>query len=126
MHARVERWALDEVALPSRLVNQILGCLYREDRFCRGTLSICGKSVGPSDLQVPTLAIANTADEIGPLASVAPFIEKMSTGDTEIIQFPGEVGVGFQHLAILTGRRAYSQVWPRIMLWIKRTVSHTN
>jgi polyhydroxyalkanoate synthase subunit PhaC len=122
MHARVERWALDEVALPSRLVNQLLGWLYREDRFCRGTLSICGKSVGPSDLQVPTLAIVNTADEIGPLASVTPFIEKMSIEDTEIIEFPGEVGVGLQHLGILTGRRVYSQVWPKIMLWLSRTL----
>jgi polyhydroxyalkanoate synthase subunit PhaC len=122
MHARVERWALDEVALPGRLVNQILGWLYREDRFCRGTLSICGKSVGPSDLQVPTLAIVNTADEIGPLASVTPFIEKMSTKDTEIIEFPGEVGVGLQHLAILTGRRVYSQVWPKIVSWLTRTL----
>jgi polyhydroxyalkanoate synthase subunit PhaC len=122
MHARVERWALDEVALPGRLVNQILGWLYREDRFCRGTLSICGKSVGPSDLQVPTLAIVNAADEIGPLATVAPFIEKMSTEDTEIIEFPGEVGVGLPHLAILTGRRVYSQVWPKIMLWLGHTL----
>jgi polyhydroxyalkanoate synthase subunit PhaC len=120
MHARVERWALDEVALPGRLVNQILEWFYREDRFCRGTLSICGKSVAPSDLQVPTLAIVNTADEVGPLASVTPFIEKVSTEDTEIIEFPGEVGVGFQHLAILTGRSVYSQVWPKIMLWLGR------
>jgi polyhydroxyalkanoate synthase subunit PhaC len=126
MHARVERWALDEVALPGRLVNQILGWLYREDRFCRGTLSICGKSVGPSGLQVPTLAIVNTADEIGPLASVTPFLEKMSTEDTEIIEFPGEVGVGLQHLAILTGRRVYSQVWPKIMLWLSRTLSRAH
>jgi polyhydroxyalkanoate synthase subunit PhaC len=126
MHARVERWALDEVALPGRLVNQIVGWLYREDRFCRGTLSICGKSVGPSDLCVPTLAIVNTADEIGPLASVTPFIERMSTEDTEVIEFPGEVGVGLQHLAILTGRRAYSQVWPKIMQWLRRSLSRAD
>src|SRR5262249_56699872 len=36
IHARVERWALDEVPLPGRLVDQILAWLYREDRFCRG------------------------------------------------------------------------------------------
>src|SRR6516225_7996283 len=37
-HARVERWALDEVPLPGKLVHQIIEWLYRENRFCRGTL----------------------------------------------------------------------------------------
>lgn len=126
MHARIERWALDEVALPGKLVNQILGWLYRENRFCRGTLSICGNSVGPSDLQIPTLATVNTSDEVGPLTSVAPFMEKMSTNDTKIIEFPGEIGVGLQHLAILTGRRVYAEVWPEIMLWLRQTLSHAD
>jgi polyhydroxyalkanoate synthase len=118
-HARVERWALDEVALPGKLVNQILQDLYRENRLWRGTLSARGRAVGPSDLSVPTLAIVNSADEIAPLAAVTPFVDKMSTKDTRVIEFPGEVGVGLQHLAILAGRQAYAVVWPEIMSWLK-------
>ena len=34
-HARIERWALDEVALPGKLVSDIVEQLYREDRFWR-------------------------------------------------------------------------------------------
>jgi polyhydroxyalkanoate synthase len=41
IHARVERWALDEAPLPGKLVQQIVAGLYRENRFCRGT-SACG------------------------------------------------------------------------------------
>ena len=33
IHARVERWALDEVALPGKLIQQIIDWLYRENRF---------------------------------------------------------------------------------------------
>jgi polyhydroxyalkanoate synthase len=33
-HARVERWALDEVPLPGKFVHQLIEWLYREDRFC--------------------------------------------------------------------------------------------
>src|SRR5208337_3020945 len=33
IHARVERWALDEVPLPGKLVHQIVEWLYRENRF---------------------------------------------------------------------------------------------
>ena len=37
MHRRVERWALDEVAVPGKLFQQITGWLYRENRLCRGS-----------------------------------------------------------------------------------------
>jgi len=40
IHARIERWALDEVPLPGKLVYQIIEWLYRENRLCRGTLQI--------------------------------------------------------------------------------------
>jgi polyhydroxyalkanoate synthase subunit PhaC len=119
IHARIERWALDEVALPGKLVNQIVQWFYRENRFCRGTLSIRGRTVGPSNLQTPTLAIVNAADEIVPLASISPFIERMPIKDTRIIEHKGEVGVGLQHLAMLAGRRVYSQVWPEIISWLQ-------
>jgi len=118
-HARVERWALDEVALPGRLVSQIVQWLYCENRLCQGTLSVSGRTVGPSAMQTPTLAIVNTADEIGPFASVAPFLEHMATTDTRIIEYPGEVGVVLQHLAALAGRQAFARVWPEIISWIR-------
>ena len=40
INARVERWALDEVPLPGKLVHQIIQWLYCENRFCRGTLKV--------------------------------------------------------------------------------------
>jgi polyhydroxyalkanoate synthase len=119
IHARVERWALDEVALPGKLVNQIVQWLYRENRLCRGTLSVCGKTIEPSRTRTPTLAVVNTADEIAPPTSVAPFVEKMATHDTLIIEYPGEVGVALQHLAMLAGRQAFVRVWPQIISWLK-------
>lgn len=118
-HARIERWALDEVALPAKLVSQIVQRLYCENRFYRGTLSVHGRTVGPSDMRTPTLAVVNTADEIGPLASVLPFFEKMPIPDTRIIEYPGEVGVAMQHLAALAGRQAFARVWPQIISWIQ-------
>jgi polyhydroxyalkanoate synthase subunit PhaC len=119
IHARVERWALDEVPLPGRLAHQMLEWLYREDRFCRGTLQIGEQTVGPFCLRLPTLAVVNTADEIAPLASVMPFFEAMPRRDTRLIEYPGEVGVGLQHLGILVGRRAYAQVWPKVISWLE-------
>lgn len=118
-HARIERWALDEVALPAKLVSQIAQWLYSENRFYRGTLSVRGRTVGPSDLRTPTLAVVNTADEIGPLASVLPFFGKMPIPDTQAIECPAEVGVAMQHLAVLAGRQAFARVWPQIISWLQ-------
>lgn len=119
IHARVERWALDEVSLPGKLVHQIMEWLYRENRFCRGTLKVRETLIGPSSLSVPTLAVVNMADDVAPLASVKPCIDAMPVRDVRIIEYPGESGVVLQHLGVLVGRQAYAQVWPEIISWLK-------
>ena len=118
IHIRIERWALDEVPLPGRLVHEIVGWLYREDRFHRGVLTIGRKTIGPADLRLPMLALVNAADEIGPRASVEPFFRNMD-GYTRIIEHPAEIGVGLQHLAILAGRWAHAETWPEIAAWMR-------
>jgi len=84
-HARVERWALDEVPLPGKFVHQLIEWLYREDRFCRGELKI-DEVIGPQCVSAPTLAIVNTADDVAPLEAVKPFIESLATRDARIIE----------------------------------------
>jgi polyhydroxyalkanoate synthase len=118
IHARVERWALDEVSLPGRLVHQLIEWLYRENRFCRGELKIGGKLIGPQSVLVPTLAVVNTQDDIAPLGSVKPFIESIGTKDACIIKYPGEVGVCLQHLGVLVGQDAHAKIWPGIISWM--------
>lgn len=118
VHARVERWALDEMPLPGRLVSQVLQWLYRENRLCRGTLSIRNRAVGPVSLRLPTLMVVNTADEIAPPTSIVPFVKAMPVQNVSLIEYPGEIGVGLQHLAILAGRQAYTQIWPEIISWL--------
>lgn len=117
VHLRVARWALDEAPLPGRLTGQILGWLYREDRFYRGTLPVKGRMVGPRDLSTPTLAVVDAADEIAPLPAVKPFLDAAPAA-SRLIGYPGETGVGLQHLALLVGRQAHSVVWPEIIAWI--------
>jgi polyhydroxyalkanoate synthase len=118
IHARVERWALDEVPLPGRLVHQIVEWLYRENRFCRGALRVRGALAGPAGLSAPTLAVVNTADEVAPLASLKPLTDAMPAGAARILECPGETGACLQHLAVLVGRRAYAEVWPQIIAWL--------
>ncbi len=118
--ARVERWALDEVPLPGQLVDQILRWLYREDRFCAGTLRVGDRTVGSSGIRVPTLMVVNLHDEIAPPRSVTPVADARPGPEIRLIEHSGECGVGLQHLAILVGRQAHAYVWPQIVNWIEQ------
>ena len=99
--------------------DQIIRWLYCENRFCRGTLRVRNTLVSPSSLSVPTLAVVNTADDVAPLASIKPCIDAMPVRDVRIIEYPGEIGVGLQHLGVLVGRQAHAQIWPEIISWLK-------
>lgn len=118
LHVRVEQWALDEVPLPGPLVDQILRWFYRENRFCQGTLQLRGQTLGPSSLRRPVLAVVNSADEIAPLASIRPFVDALPERNARILEYPGEVGVGLQHLGVLIGRQAFARIWPEIISWV--------
>jgi len=123
VQARVERWTLDEFPLSGRLAGEILHWLYREDRFCAGTLRICDRLARPSSLRVQTLAVVNAADEIAPRASILSFLNRMPKGQAQLLEHPGETGVGFQHLAPLVGRYAHAAIWPQIISWLHNRAS---
>ena len=118
IHGRVDRWTLDEIPLPGKAVDQIMRWFYRENRFCAGTLKVGETFVGPFSLSVPMLAVVNTADDIAPLASIKPCMDAMPTKDVRIIEYPGERGVGLQHVGVLVGRKAFARVWPEIISWL--------
>jgi len=116
---QVERWALDEVALPGLLVRQVVQWLYQENRLCQGTLRLRDRNIGPSTARVSTLAVVNAADELAPRASVEPFLDRISGGDVRLLEFAGETGTGLPHVALLAGPHAHAEVWPVIVGWIE-------
>lgn len=120
VQAGVERWSLEELPLPGRLVREVFEWLYRGDRLCRGVLEIEGRRICPAALRVPTLAVAGAADEVAPPASVRPFVEAIPGGRGSLLECDRETGVGLQHLAVLVGRRAHARTWPRIVDWLRR------
>lgn len=119
LNASVECWALDELALPGRLVGDVLRQLYREDRFCTRSLSIGGALVGPATLRAPTLAVVDVGDFLVPPGSVLPFLAQMHASDARLIEHHGENGLALRHLAPLIGPRAHEVLWPRIFSWLR-------
>lgn len=126
VHVRVERWALDEVALPGKLVGEIIERLYRENRFGRGILKVGERIIGPTSLSVPVLAVVNKADAVAPLKSVRSIADAAASNKFQIVEYAGESGVCLQHLGILVGREAFAQIWPRIISWIDAQMRHSD
>jgi polyhydroxyalkanoate synthase len=120
LHYRVERWMLDELALPGRLFEDVVELLYRDDRFMRGTLTLDGREVRPGRVTASILAVVNPRSRVVPGASVRPFLDAAGTRDTTLLEYGGDTGVSLQHVGVLVGRTAHRRLWPRILDWIVR------
>jgi polyhydroxyalkanoate synthase len=119
-HLRVVRWTLDEFPFPGRLFEDVLERLYRHDAFARGRLTVAGRQVGPGRLSMPMLHVVNPRSRVVPPSAVLPVHEQAPTSDKPLHWYPGEWGVGLQHLGGLVGRRAHAQLWPKILAWLDR------
>ena len=120
-HLLVERWTLDEFALPRRLVVDLATHIVREDRFVRGTLEIGGRRAAPSQLTAPLLCVVDPHCGLVPPAAVLPFVEAAASRDKTVLEYAGDVGVSLRHVGPLVGRNAHALLWPQITDWIART-----
>jgi polyhydroxyalkanoate synthase len=118
-HAQVERWTLDEFALPQRLVAELITLLVREDRFARGTLEIGGRSAAPSRLTAPLLCVIDPHCGLVAPETVLPVFEAAASRDKTLLHYERDVGVSLQHVGPLVSRRAHETLWPRIVRWIE-------
>jgi polyhydroxyalkanoate synthase len=116
-HLRVERWTLDEFALPHRLVADLAELIAREDRFARGTLSLRGHRAAPSRIAAPLLCVVDPRCRVVPPASVLPFYRAAGSEDKTLLHYHGDVGVSLQHVGMLVGREAHRRLWPEILDW---------
>jgi polyhydroxyalkanoate synthase subunit PhaC len=117
-HAQVERWTLDEFALPRTLFADILTQLLNEDRFARETLALDGRAALPSAVTAPVLCVVDPHCRLVPPASVLPVLERTASSQRTVLEYTVELGVTLQHVGPLVGRRAHASLWPQIVRWI--------
>jgi polyhydroxyalkanoate synthase len=119
-HLLVERWTLDEFALPRRLVAELATHIVREDRFARGALEIGGQAAMPSRLAAPLLCVVDPRCRLVPPAAVLPLLQAAGSPDKTVLHYDGDLGVSLQHVGPLVGRNAHALLWPKILDWIER------
>lgn len=118
-HLRVERWSCDESPLPGRLFGDIVEKLYRSDTFMRGELDIHGRRIGPGCLTCPLLNVVDARSSVVPAGSIMPFHEAAASREKRLLTYPGDIGVGLQHVGVLVGRQGHARIWPEVLEWLE-------
>lgn len=119
IHARVERWTLDEFPIPGQLFEDVVELLYRENLFSRGTLPVGGEVTGVDRIRAPVLAVLNPPGEIVPPASITTALDTAGL-EHETLTYEGEPGPALQHVGPLVGPMAHARLWPALLDWIMR------
>lgn len=119
---RVERWALDEFAMPGHLFQAVVEELYREDRLLGGTLRIGGRLASPASLVMPLLGVVRPSSLIIPPQSVLPLHDLAPSRRQLVLRYDGDRGVSLQHVGVLVGETAHRRIWPAILRWIEDMV----
>ncbi len=125
LHSRVQRWVLDEFAMPGRLFEEVLELLYREDRLLRGGLELAGRAVSLGQVRCPVLAVVNPPGRVVPPASILDGLAVLpqQVPCRVLWQEAAERGVALQHLGPLIGPAAHRRLWPEILDWIGTTAA---
>ena len=118
-HLRVERWTLDELAVPGRLFEDVVERLYRRDELMTGVLSVAGQRVTPASVRAPVLTVVDPWSDVVPPRSVLPFHERVGSTRKRVLDYRGDVGVALQHVGVLVGRTAHRELWPEVLRWMR-------
>lgn len=118
-HMRVERWMLDEFAMPTQLFVDTVELLYRGDCFMHGKLEMGERQLGPDDLTTPLLNILDPRSEVIPPESILPFHDAAASTVKTLLRYEGDVGVAIQHVGALVGANAHKQIWPAVFDWLE-------
>ncbi len=118
-HLQVERWTLDEFALPRQLVADLVTRIVRENRFASGRLEIGGRTAAPSALASALLCVLDRHCALVAPEAVLPVFNAAPSADKTLLEYERDVGVSLQHVGPLVSARAHEVLWPRIVEWIQ-------
>jgi poly[(R)-3-hydroxyalkanoate] polymerase subunit PhaC len=117
-HLMVERWTLDESAMPAGLFADVVS-LYQEDTFMRGTLAIGRRTASARNVTAPVLAVVDPESDVVPPGALLPFLDVIQ-GRKELLHYNGDTGIALRHVGVLVGQNAHRILWPAILDWISR------
>jgi polyhydroxyalkanoate synthase len=112
----LEDWANDCVALAGPVAKECLFGWYGDNDPVAGNWRVAGQVILPEKIALPTLVMVPERDRIVPPASALPLAERI--GGAKLMVLKGG------HVGLLTGPRAWTEVYGPLMRWIQRKCSN--
>lgn len=111
-----EHWGHDNVSFPGACYARYIEELYRRNRLMHGGFTVAGRPSELSSIRCPVLAIAFADDNIVPLASASPLIDRVASRDKQLVVQRGG------HVGAVVSRKAADRLWPVMSeFWAKHS-----
>jgi polyhydroxyalkanoate synthase len=101
-----EHWGHDNVSFPGACYARYIEELYRGNRLIQGGFSVLGRPAELHQIKCPVLALAFADDNIVPLPSAAPLIDRVGSKDKQLVVQSGG------HVGAVVSRKAADRLWP--------------
>jgi polyhydroxyalkanoate synthase len=110
-----ERWGHDNVSFPGACYVRYIEELYRRNKLITGGFTVAGRPSELSAIKCPVLALAFESDNIVPLASAAPLVDRVASTDKQLVVQGGG------HVGAVVSRKAAGRLWPVMSgFWAQR------
>ncbi|WP_440992040.1 class III poly(R)-hydroxyalkanoic acid synthase subunit PhaC [Haloarchaeobius baliensis] len=109
--ARMERWLSDSVDLAGTVYAEFVEEIYQRNRLCRNELTVDGRHVDVTAIDVPLLQIVGQRDHLVPPTASIPFNDVVGSDDVTTISYPSG------HVGLAMSNRAHRDLWPEVAEW---------
>ena len=101
-----EHWGHDNVSFPGACYARYIEELYRRNKLVHGGFTVLGRPAELSAIRCPVLALAFADDNIVPLPSAAPLVDRVASKDKRLVVQSGG------HVGAVVSRKAADRLWP--------------
>ena len=107
------RWFVSGPGMIGGVYRQFIEDLVFENKLMKNELSLNGRPVDLSNIDMPVLVVAGEYDKIVPEEAYEPFLDVIPSEDTAVIEFPtGHVGLSVEP-------EAHAEGWPKVCDWLE-------
>lgn len=108
------RWVNEGTPFPARAYYEWISQFYRQNLLAKGRFEVDGRPVRLSEIRIPLLNVAASADTIAPRPTTKAIMDLVGSADKEELLLQGG------HVGIVVGRGARNNLWPKVVDWFAR------
>ncbi len=111
--ARMERWLDEGIDVAGAAYEQFIEDIYQDNALIENELSLNGKHVDITNIDMPVLQIVAEYDHLIPPEASKPFNEAIPSDDTEVMEF------ATGHIGMSVSSRSHAELWPDVCEWFE-------